>query len=109
MRLSQLSLTRPRIQRLHGALRTHRGPNPRIQYRNVHTQHDIVEPPVTQVTTLPSGLRVATEDGFGVTATVGVFIDAGSAFEDDANNGVAHFLEHMAFKVFQKISSKKFL
>jgi len=27
-----------------------------------------------------------------------VFIDAGSAFENDKNNGVAHFLEHMAFK-----------
>lgn len=32
------------------------------------------------------------------TATVGVWIDAGSRFETDANNGTAHFLEHMAFK-----------
>lgn len=30
---------------------------------------------------------------------VGVWIDAGSRFENDKNNGVAHFLEHMAFKV----------
>jgi mitochondrial-processing peptidase subunit beta len=41
---------------------------------------------------------VATEETGGATATVGVFIDAGSAFEDEKNNGVAHFLEHMAFK-----------
>jgi processing peptidase subunit beta len=32
------------------------------------------------------------------TATVGVWIDAGSRAETDTNNGTAHFLEHMAFK-----------
>ena len=52
-----------------------------------------------QVTTLPNGLRVATENvPFAETACVGVFIDAGSRYETDANNGSAHFLEHMAFK-----------
>ncbi len=34
----------------------------------------------------------------GETATVGVWIDAGSVWENEENNGVAHFLEHMAFK-----------
>jgi mitochondrial-processing peptidase subunit beta len=34
----------------------------------------------------------------GETATVGVFIDAGSVYETETENGVAHFLEHMAFK-----------
>lgn len=29
---------------------------------------------------------------------VGVWIDAGSRYETAANNGAAHFLEHMAFK-----------
>src|SRR5690242_4989890 len=52
----------------------------------------------TQVSTLPNQLRVASEYRYGETATVGVFIDAGSAFEDARTNGVAHFLEHMAFK-----------
>jgi processing peptidase subunit beta len=32
------------------------------------------------------------------TATVGVWIDSGSRYETAANNGTAHFLEHMAFK-----------
>ncbi|KAF9004674.1 peptidase family M16-domain-containing protein [Cyathus striatus] len=32
------------------------------------------------------------------TATVGVWIDAGSRAETDKTNGTAHFLEHMAFK-----------
>lgn len=52
-----------------------------------------------QVTTLGSGLRVASETTpFAETATVGVWIDAGSRYENAANNGTAHFLEHMAFK-----------
>lgn len=54
--------------------------------------------PPTQVTNLDSGLRVATEDSGAATATVGLWIDAGSRYETDSNNGVAHFLEHMAFK-----------
>lgn len=52
-----------------------------------------------QVTRLDNGLRVGTEaTPFAETATVGVWIDAGSRYETDANNGSAHFLEHMAFK-----------
>ncbi|GMH33105.1 hypothetical protein BSKO_00939 [Bryopsis sp. KO-2023] len=55
--------------------------------------------PQTRVTTLSNGLRVATEtQPFAQTATVGVWIDAGSRFETASNNGTAHFLEHMAFK-----------
>ncbi|KZS86947.1 hypothetical protein SISNIDRAFT_461343 [Sistotremastrum niveocremeum HHB9708] len=55
--------------------------------------------PTTQVTTLSNGLTVATEaHSHAQTATVGVWIDAGSRAETDATNGTAHFLEHMAFK-----------
>lgn len=54
--------------------------------------------PPTRVTILDNGMRVATEDAGSPTATVGLWIDTGSRFETDANNGVAHFLEHMAFK-----------
>jgi len=39
------------------------------------------------------------QGGHGQTATVGVFIDAGSRYETAENNGTAHFLEHMTFKV----------
>jgi processing peptidase subunit beta len=60
--------------------------------------------PQTQVTTLDNGLRVASEKGQGETATVGVWIDAGSRFETPATNGVAHFLEHMSFKGTKKRS-----
>jgi len=54
--------------------------------------------PPTKISTLSNKLRVATEEIPGETATVGIWIDAGSAYETEKNNGVAHFLEHMAFK-----------
>ena len=61
-------------------------------YSAVPAQHP------TQVSTLPNQLRIASEASGGDTATVGVWIDTGSRYETDENNGVAHFLEHMAFK-----------
>jgi predicted Zn-dependent peptidase len=52
-----------------------------------------------QQTTLPTGLRVvtATLPGFD-SAAVAAFIDTGSRNETAEENGIAHFLEHMAFK-----------
>ncbi len=51
------------------------------------------------ITTLPSGLRVASKHMHGVeTISFGVFVDVGARYEDETNNGVSHFLEHMAFK-----------
>jgi len=47
---------------------------------------------------LPNGMLVASEQSAAETATIGVFIDAGSRYETDESNGAAHFLEHMAFK-----------
>ncbi|KAL4428026.1 hypothetical protein ABPG75_002115 [Micractinium tetrahymenae] len=59
----------------------------------------VAQLPETKVTRLPNGLRVASEQvPHSSTATVGVWIDAGSRYESDASNGTAHFLEHMAFK-----------
>ena len=49
--------------------------------------------------TLDSGVRVACCPMPGVqTASVAVFVHAGSAHEDRAKNGISHVLEHMAFK-----------
>ncbi len=59
----------------------------------------ILSTPELKLTTLPNGLRVATESNLSAdSAIVGVWIDAGSRFEADARNGTAHFLEHMIFK-----------
>jgi processing peptidase subunit beta len=51
-------------------------------------------------------MRVATEaNPHAETATVGIWINSGSRFETDANNGTAHFLEHILFKG-TKVSSR---
>ena len=50
-------------------------------------------------TTLPSGVRVVTETiPTAHTAAVGVWVDAGSRDEAEAEGGITHFLEHMVFK-----------
>ena len=52
-----------------------------------------------QKTTLPGGLRVLTEAHAGVSsATLGVWIEAGSIRETAREQGLAHLLEHMVFK-----------
>ena len=53
----------------------------------------------TSITTLPNGLRVATRHMPGLhSATLGVWVNAGGRDERAEQNGIAHFLEHMAFK-----------
>jgi predicted Zn-dependent peptidase len=52
-----------------------------------------------QLTTLPSGLRVATRFMPGLeTAAVGLYADTGSRHEPARLNGLAHLFEHMVFK-----------
>ena len=54
---------------------------------------------VPTLTTLDSGLRVVSVDMPGLeTAAVGVWVDAGARCESVEHNGIAHLLEHMAFK-----------
>lgn len=55
------------------------------------------------VTTLSNGLRVLTIDtkSFPTLTTI-LLIGAGSRYESDHNNGIAHFFEHMAFKGSKK-------
>uniref|UniRef100_T1JF61 Mitochondrial-processing peptidase subunit beta n=1 Tax=Strigamia maritima TaxID=126957 RepID=T1JF61_STRMM len=61
-------------------------------------EQTLVNVPETTVTALNNGLKVATEDTGIPTCTVGLWIDAGSRYETEQTNGVAHFLEHMVFK-----------
>jgi predicted Zn-dependent peptidase len=49
--------------------------------------------------TLPNGFRIATEHMPGLkSAAIGVWVLAGGRHERAEQNGIAHFLEHMAFK-----------
>jgi predicted Zn-dependent peptidase len=50
-------------------------------------------------TTLPNGLRIVTEEmPHTRSATVSVYVGAGSRYERDEEAGLSHFLEHMLFK-----------
>lgn len=53
----------------------------------------------TRLTTLENGLKIVSQFVPGLeTATVGVWVDAGSRHETARQNGISHMLEHMAFK-----------
>ncbi|CCH62389.1 hypothetical protein TBLA_0H01010 [Henningerozyma blattae CBS 6284] len=55
--------------------------------------------PGTKTTVLSNGLTVASEYIPNTsTASIGIYVDAGSRAENSKNNGTAHFLEHLAFK-----------
>ncbi|KAF2225692.1 Metalloenzyme, LuxS/M16 peptidase-like protein [Elsinoe ampelina] len=51
-----------------------------------------------QVTTLANGVRVASEALPGAFSGVGVYVDAGSRYENDALRGVSHIIDRLAFK-----------
>ena len=52
-----------------------------------------------QLHTLSNGFRIVTEDMPGLkSASIGIWIQAGGRHERIEQNGIAHFLEHMAFK-----------
>ncbi len=52
-----------------------------------------------QLHTLSNGFRIVTEDMPGLkSASIGVWVQAGGRHERLEQNGIAHFLEHMAFK-----------
>lgn len=52
-----------------------------------------------QLTTLPNGVRIATERMPGVrSAALGIWVTTGSREEKAGESGAAHFIEHMLFK-----------
>ncbi|KAF2633072.1 hypothetical protein BU25DRAFT_406327 [Macroventuria anomochaeta] len=62
----------------------------------VAEEKDPVE--LDQITTLPNGIRVATEALPGHFSGIGVYVDAGSRYENDALRGVSHIIDRLAFK-----------
>lgn len=52
-----------------------------------------------QLHTLSNGFRIVTEQMPGLkSASIGIWVNAGGRHERPEQNGIAHFLEHMAFK-----------
>ncbi|KAF1819865.1 uncharacterized protein K489DRAFT_383424 [Dissoconium aciculare CBS 342.82] len=68
---------------------------------------DVAE--LDEVTTLPNGVRIATEALPGHFSGIGVYIDAGSRYENDDLRGVSHIIDRLAFKSTTKRSSDKML
>ncbi|KAF1921317.1 peptidase M16 inactive domain-containing protein [Ampelomyces quisqualis] len=62
----------------------------------VAEEKDPVE--LDQITTLPNGVRVATEALPGHFSGIGVYVDAGSRYENDALRGLSHIVDRLAFK-----------
>jgi processing peptidase subunit beta len=54
--------------------------------------------PTAKSSVLGNGLKIVSEPSNSDQVTVGVAINAGSRYEREDNNGVAHFLEHLMFK-----------
>ena len=52
-----------------------------------------------QITALDNGIRVATDALPGHFSGVGVYIDAGSRYENQSLAGVSHIIDRLAFKV----------
>ncbi|NCF48863.1 MAG: insulinase family protein, partial [Bacteroidetes bacterium] len=60
-----------------------------------------------QLTTLSNGLRVATRNmAYARSLSVGIWVNAGARDERDAETGIAHMLEHMAFKGTKQRSAR---
>lgn len=83
----------------------------RTQFRSLrqvqHRVYSSVAPSTTRTTVLPNGLTVASEYIPNTsTASIGIYVDAGSRAETTKNNGTAHFLEHLAFKGTQTRSQQ---
>ncbi|CAK7564467.1 MAG: Mitochondrial-processing peptidase subunit alpha [Sporothrix epigloea] len=62
-----------------------------------------------QITTLPNGIRVASEALPDAFSGVGVYIDAGSRFENDYLRGASHIMDRLAFKSTNKRSADDML
>ncbi|MBO8137038.1 MAG: insulinase family protein [Desulfotomaculum sp.] len=61
-----------------------------------------------QKTTLDNGVRILSEEIPHVrSVSIGIWIKVGSRDENDKNNGISHFIEHMMFKGTKKRTPKK--
>merc|ERR1719329_40202 len=54
--------------------------------------------PQTEFSKLENGLKIASVDRQGLTASLGLYVSAGSRFETKENFGVSHMVELMSFK-----------
>jgi len=68
-------------------------------------QAPAVKAPELQFSKLENGLKIASVDRQGLTASLGLFVNAGSRHETHANFGASHMVELMAFKSTAHLSN----
>ncbi|KFY11791.1 hypothetical protein V492_04254 [Pseudogymnoascus sp. VKM F-4246] len=78
---------------------------------HLRTEADSQKDPteLDEITTLPNGVRVATEALPGHFSGIGVYIDAGSRYENEHLRGVSHIMDRLAFKSTTKRTSDEML
>ncbi|KAG6537637.1 mitochondrial-processing peptidase subunit alpha-like [Zingiber officinale] len=59
---------------------------------------DYLEPGKTEITTLPNGVKIASETSPNPAVSLGLYVDCGSVYETPLSSGSTHLLERMAFK-----------
>ena len=62
-----------------------------------------------QISTLANGIRVATEALPGAFSGIGVYVDAGSRYENEVLRGVSHIIDRLAFKSTKSRTSDQML
>ena len=66
------------------------------------------DPSAVRKSVLPNGIRILTEAVPQFTsATLGIWVENGSAYEPPELNGISHFLEHIFFKGTERRSAKE--
>lgn len=61
-----------------------------------------------EIITLDNSLRIVIEHiPYVKSATIGVWVGAGSCYETEQNSGISHFIEHMLFKGTQSRTAKQ--
>jgi len=66
----------------------------------------MVFPENIKLTTLDNGLRIVTEKvDYVKSVSLGIWVKAGSIYENKENNGISHLIEHLLFKGTKKRSS----
>ncbi|KAH7140658.1 peptidase M16 inactive domain-containing protein [Dactylonectria macrodidyma] len=107
--LRQFSARLPGLARASGSRLL--GQSPKWSLSSRRTMASLGKDPteLDQLTTLPNGLRVASEALPGSFSGVGVYVEGGSRFENEALRGVSHIMDRLAFKSTAKHSSDEML
>ncbi|KAJ1981511.1 Mitochondrial-processing peptidase subunit alpha [Dimargaris xerosporica] len=62
---------------------------------------------LAKITTLPNGVRIATQNTPGYFCGLGVYVDAGSRCETPATSGSCHLIDRLAFKSTRGLSAEQ--